>query len=705
MILFKKDWEKYPSAIPDKKTNNGYFLDFAAKLYREAGVENCLWPISLLNPEIQGLDPRSPKLTFEEKLAIKNECYNNIWYYLRECLLIPPAVGEGGNQFRANRANMSLIWSYCNHIDYLLIQPRQTGKSISSDALSSWLLYVKYRNTRIGLVTKSDELRAENASRLRRIKEYLPAYLVVQDRNDSLSNEMVTYKSRGNRYAIAVSRADENGAYRVGRGNTTPTNIWDEAPYIANIRIAYSACMASGDAVIQEAKKKGLPYGSIITTTAGKQDDRDGAFIYKLWAEAMRWSDKLYDCKDEDDLRETVKRHCKGRKILINGTWSHLQVGVSDKQHYENMAKNAAEGGDADRDYFNIWTVGGMKNPLDKELLARINASAKYSEYSEILPGGFIIHWYLTRDELEARRLTLPAVVGSDTSEGGGRDALSLVIEDYTDLSVLGVSVVNEALIPRYADFLFEFMMRYPTSVLIPERKSTGQTFIDYLCIRLHAEGVDPFARIYNTIVQDHEVNPDAYMEISRPMNTRDDSFYVRRKTKFGFCTGTTTRKTLYQEILKIAARKGAGKVHDKQLIAEISGLEDKNGRVDHSRDGHDDTVIAWLLPVWLLVYGRNLGYYGIDRKKVLAKAVEEDNQTPEERMASYQLDELNDAMEETIKVLRETNNPVLITKYEAQLRYLEGELQGMGVQNINVSSLIEEMNATRRRDAYSRYR
>lgn len=64
------------------------------------------------------------------------------------------------------------------------------------------------------------------------------------------------------------------------------------------------------------------------------------------------------------------------------------------------------------------------------------------------------------------------------------------MIEDYTDLSVLGVSVVNEALIPRYADFLFEFMMRYPTSVLIPERKSTGQTFIDYLCIRLHAEGL-----------------------------------------------------------------------------------------------------------------------------------------------------------------------------------------------------------------------
>jgi hypothetical protein len=194
-------------------------------------------------------------------------------------------------------------------------------------------------------------------------------------------------------------------------------------------------------------------------------------------------------------------------------------------------------------------------------------------------------------------------------------------------------------------------------------------------------------------------------MEIRRPLNTRDDSFYVRRKTKFGFCTGTTTRKTLYSEILKIAARKGASKVHDKQLIAEISGLEDKNGRVDHSRDGHDDTVIAWLLPVWFLVYGRNHSYYGIDRKKVMSKAVEADNLSPEERQQNYELDELNEALEETIAVLRETSNPVLITKYEAQLRFLEGELQTKGVQNINVSNLIEELNQSRRRDSYSRYR
>lgn len=705
MILFEQDWKKFPSAIPDMKTNNGYFLDFAGKLAHHSGIKNCYWPISLLNPELSGLDPFSPNLTIDEKFAIKMEAFNNIWYYLRECLLIPPAVGDGGNQFRANRANMSLIWSYCNHIDYLLIQPRQTGKSISADALSSWLLYIRYRNARIGLVTKSDELRSENAARLRKIKEYLPPYLVVQDRNDSLNDSLVTYKKRANRFAIAVSRADENGAYRVGRGNTTPTNFWDEAPYIANIKIAYTACMASGDAVIKEAKRKGYPYGSLITTTAGKQDDRDGSFIYDMWVKACRWSDTFYDLKDEETLREVVKSHCKGRKIIINGTWSHLQVGVSDKEHYENMAKNSAEGEDADRDYFNIWTVGGLKNPLNNTLLKRIVASKRVVEYSEIFDGNFIMQWFITKEQLDAKRATMTFVIGADTSEGGGNDSLTMVALDPIDCNVLGTSAISEVLLPRYAEFIYQILVKYPKSIYIPERKSTGQSFIDYLCIKLHSDGIDPFKRIYNVIVQDKDVNPNEFSEIQGDLSIRNDAFYIRRKTKFGFCTGTTTRKTLYGEILQIAAKRGGGKVNDEMLIAEILGLEEKGGRVDHTSGRHDDRVIAWLLTVWLLIYGNNLAYYGLDRNMILSRAMEDDELNPSQRADQNHIDDLNASLNETLEILKDIQNPMLIERYESKLRYIEGQLSECGVQSVNISSLIEELYNERAKRSYRGYR
>jgi hypothetical protein len=240
--------------------------------------------------------------------------------------------------------------------------------------------------------------------------------------------------------------------------------------------------------------------------------------------------------------------------------------------------------------------------------------------------------------------------------------------------------------------------MKYRRSVLIPERKSTGQTFIDYLCIRLHAAGVDPFTRIFNSIVDEGETNVNAFMEIRNALGARDDAFYISRKTKFGFCTGSTTRKTLYNVILKIAAAKAGHCVRDAQLIAELLGLEDKGGRIDHGETGHDDTVIAWLLTVYLLVYGRNLHYYGIERNLLMSRVASDNPDSPEEEARQDMIDVLNRQVDDCIEILQRTDNPMLVQKYQSRLENLQEELESYGVQGINISTLIEEINERKRR-------
>ncbi|UCR74861.1 terminase large subunit [Serratia phage BUCT660] len=703
MILHKKDWDKFPSAIPHISTKNKSFKRFVGVL-QKMGIENCWWPLALLNPELANVDPFDPNLTDSQKAAVKLEAEYNIWYYLRECVLVPNPAGDGGDMFRANRANMSLIWSYMNHVAYLLIQPRQTGKSISSYVLYSWLLYIKYRKTRISLVTKSDELRAETTTKVRQIRELLPPYMTITDKTDTIAGDKATYNVRQNLLAVAVSRSDPAGANKVGRGNTSPTVGWDEAPFITHIKIAYTAAMPGMNAAIKAARDRGMPYGTIMTTTAGEQTDRDGEFIHKMWTEAAPWTEHFLDAGDQDKLEGMVKLSCKGRQVLINGTWSHTQVGVSDREHYDNMARAQADGPEADRDFFNIWTSGGANNPLDKGTLAQIVASQRYSDYSEVFAGGYVIHWYLSKEELEERRPNLQMIVGADTSEGGGNDALTLIFTDPYDLSVLGTSVINEALIPKYAEFLHQMLVRYPKSVFIPERKSTGQTFIDYLCIMLHKDGIDPFTRIYNTIVNESDSDRVAFQEIKGSMDHRDDSFYIRRKTKFGFCTGTTTRRTLYSEILQIAGKKGASRVHDKVLISELTGLVSKNGRVDHASGKHDDTVIAWLLSVWLLVYGRNLDYYGIDARRVMTRALESSGMSKEEEQRHMDIEALQRQIESTLEQLKSADSPALAIRYEKRITHLSEMLSEMGIDSVNISGKIEEINDERRRKVYNNY-
>lgn len=702
MILFEKDWDKYPNATVNHLTKNTSFINYAAIL-KALGVKNYLWPLSTLNPALVGVDPHSPEINLAQMGWIKFECEQNPWYYLRECLIVPAPSGIGGDPFRANRANMSMIWSFLNHVDYMLIQPRQTGKTITISGLISWLLYIKLWNTRIGLVTKSDDLRRDTAEKVRQMQGGLPGYLTINDRRDSITDALVTYKTRKNRFVLSVSRGDPAGAIKVGRGNTVPVNLWDEFPFIPHVKIAYGAAMPGTDAAYANARQKGLPYGSLITTTAGSQDSRDGQFAYSILSKAAKWSDTMFDCDDENDYRETVKAHCRGRKIIVNGTWSHSQMGVPDAVHYSNIANSTQEGDDAARDYFNIWTVGGESHPLDKATLRKIKESQIDPQYDEKF-GKFIINWFYPEHIVETF-VNKVMLVGNDTSEGGGNDGLTLYFIDPEDGGVLGSCSLNETLLPHYGEFVANVLIKYERSLYIPERKSTGQTFIDTVCIALHAEGIDPFRRIFNSIVQESDSDVDAFTKIRGDVRSRDDAFYIKRKTKFGFSTGVKTRKELYDSVFQFMAKKAGTRCRCVTLINQIMGLESKNGRVDHSSKGNDDSVIAWLLCGWVLLYGVHLEYYGIKVSTIFSKAAEDREVSSEEIMRRIAIEELNDRMEDLLERLKTTDIPILVTRYEKELSLIEQELAELGMESVNIRSKIDDINKERYKRVEKYYR
>jgi len=702
VILFEKDWDKYPNATVNHLTKNTSFINYAAIL-KALGVKNYLWPLSTLNPALVGVDPHSPEINLAQMGWIKFECEQNPWYYLRECLIVPAPSGIGGDPFRANRANMSMIWSFLNHVDYMLIQPRQTGKTITISGLISWLLYIKLWNTRIGLVTKSDDLRRDTAEKVRQMQGGLPGYLTINDRRDSITDALVTYKTRKNRFVLSVSRGDPAGAIKVGRGNTVPVNLWDEFPFIPHVKIAYGAAMPGTDAAYANARQKGLPYGSLITTTAGSQDSRDGQFAYSILSKAAKWSDTMFDCDDENDYRETVKAHCRGRKIIVNGTWSHSQMGVPDAVHYSNIANSTQEGDDAARDYFNIWTVGGESHPLDKATLRKIKESQIDPQYDEKF-GKFIINWFYPEHIVDTF-VNKVMMVGNDTSEGGGNDGLTLYFIDPEDGGVLGSCSLNETLLPHYGEFVANVLIKYERALYIPERKSTGQTFIDTVCIALHAEGIDPFRRIFNSIVQESDSDVDAFTKIRGDVRSRDDAFYIKRKTKFGFSTGVKTRKELYDSVFQFMAKKAGTRCRCVTLINQIMGLESKNGRVDHSSKGNDDSVIAWLLCGWVLLYGVHLEYYGIKVSTIFSKAAEDREVSSEEIMRRIAIEELNDRMEDLLERLKTTDIPILVTRYEKELSLIEQELAELGMESVNIRSKIDDINKERYKRVEKYYR
>lgn len=714
MILFESDWERYPDAIPDYQTTNQTFITLVAK-YKKMGIKNYEFILALHQPELQGVDPHSPYLSMETMSKIALECYRNPWYFFREVVRVPPQGSPTAKPFRANRGNIALYWLFFNHIDPCLIQPRQTGKSVSTDCLMIYILLIGAINTRINMLTKDDELRRENIERMKNIRVYLPPYLQSQNKKDSDNSVEVTCRARNNRYGTMVAQKSEAAANNVGRGLTAPVAHIDEAPFVAYIDVSLPAMLTAGSAARNEAKAAGMPYGSIFTTTAGKLDTREGKYMYEMIHGGVVWSEKLFDCENEEELHRFVKDNSPGVKPLVNITLSHRQLGYTDEWLYETMKENNATGEKADRDFFNRWTSGGLSSPLETWLNIKIRESQKDVKYTDMyrIDGAcYMIRWYIPEEDIEGRIALNGCILGMDTSDAVGRDSTTLLFIDPVTLEVLGCANINETLIPRLITWVGDLMEKFPRMVLIPERRSTGQTLIDSLIIRLVSRGIDPFRRIYNRVVDEPYQFQEEWRLIQSDVSRRNPAFYDKMKKHFGFATsgsGQHSRSGLYNETLLKAAKLGCDKCYDKYLIDEITSLVKKNDRIDHSVSGHDDMVIAWLLSVWFLTTSKNLSFYGIEGALSETTEARENVAAKQKKTDRYDIfvDQQQAAIKKEIEMLlesiRKTNDEVLAMRLERRVKVLDSRLKEDYSSVSSIDALLSEAKSQRMKGARER--
>jgi hypothetical protein len=682
MILYANDWQRFPTAIPDYNTSNKSFLHLA-RLYHEMGVQNCLFPLALYNPELVGVDPYSTTLTLQQKADIGAECRWNIWYYLREVVRIPPNASNEPIKFIANRGNIATFWAFFNNIDAALIQPRQTGKSTSTDTMMIWLLYIGADNSRIALFTLNDKLRKENINRLKRIRDLLPKYLVHLSPNDADNKFELSCEERGNRYIANVGQNSEAAANAQGRGFTAPVMQFDEPPFTPFIGDSIPAALAAGVAVRREAERNNRPYGNIFTTTAGKKDDRDGKYIYDMIQDGAPWSEMFLDATDKADLSNLIKLN-GGRKkdpndpgsLLLNITMSHRQLGYTDEWLAETIAIAKATGEKADRDFFNRWTAGSQQSPLSVALNEIIRSGEREVLWTERSKDNYLFRWYIKKEEHAERMANGHFVFGLDTSDAGPGDGVALVLVDARDMSVVGAGTYTETNLIRLSNYFADLLVKYENTTLIIERKSSGQSIIDNLLMVLPKYGLDPFKRMFNKIVDEKDQRQEEWKEIKRSVSYRSDRFYDGFKTAFGFFTDKNTRPLITEVVLQNSAKQVGHLIRDKSLINEILGLVVKNGRVDHQSGGHDDHVIAWLMTHWLLTHGRHLDEYGIPANYALQGVTENGKEATEEQIEGRRVqEEVMIQIDMVTAELERCQDEILVYKLEHRLKTLISRL------------------------------
>lgn len=678
MILFEEDWSLHPEAIAvsASQTANQSFIRIA-QVYRAMGVKNHTFMLALHDTRLIGVDPFDPNLTIEQMGMITAECKINPWYFFREVARVP-AIGDGDViMFEANRGNIAAIWCFFNHAFTVLIQPRQTGKTFVADVLKVLLMNITCKNTVINLLTAGETLRKENIDKIKQITDELPAYLNMRNNSDSNNSETITVKANENKLYTHLPQAAEKAAYKLGRGFTSPIFFGDEVAYCLNISISLPAALASLGAAQERAKKQGTPYGTMLTTTAGKKDEPDGGYIFDTLQDGVMWDERYFDCKDQPSFEAMVCDATRDGDFILNLTFNHRQLGKTDDWLRERIRKARQKGEDAERDYLNKWTSGSQSHPLDASVLEIISKSALVTTFTDITaPYGYIIRWYIKESEVKHRLANGRFVMGMDPSDAGGGDDIGMVIVDVDTLEVIGAGHYNRTSTLTFSVWVADLLEQYPNITAIIERKSSGAYILDALLSMLPARGIDPFKRLYNTIVQNKGEHPERYKEICVPMNRRDSGIYERLKTAFGWATsasGATSRTELYSTTLRRAAELSGDRVRDQSLIAQVLGLITKNNRIDHANGKHDDLVIGWLLSQWLIGQGKHLSHYGIDN--VMGKLFTKKDETPREQYDREKQQEIRRRILEIGDRLSSEIDENVSAKLEQELRLLDSQI------------------------------
>lgn len=701
MLLFHEQWrEEYPYAIVDDKTKNTSFIRYAA-LLKSMGVKNNLWPLVLMNKELQGVDPFDPNLSTEQMMLISLECHENPMYFFREISRDPKGTPDEPIIFRANRGNMALFWLFFNHITTFLIQIRQTGKSFSTDTLMTYLLNVRCKKTEINLLTKDDTLRAANLERLKNIQSELPFYIKQKHRGDISNTEELSVKSLGNRYRGHVPNKSPKMALNVGRGLTSPIFQIDEIAFIFNIAISLPAALAAGTAERDRARRLGEPFGTIFTTTAGKKDDPDGAYAYEMVQNSAIWSEKFMDAKNNDELQRIVRANSPKGELRVNCTFNHRQLGFTDEWLKRAIEEANAKGEDADRDFGNVWTSGSQVSPLSVQLLARIRDSQRLDPHIQLTGNhGYATRWFVDENQVEHVMRNEFHIMSIDSSDAVGLDDMAMSLRNVKTGGITGAGTFNETNIITFCEWLVEWFVKYEHFVLIIERRSTGASILDYLLLMLPTRNIDPFKRIYNRCVQDAEEFPDRYKEISKPMYSRGNDIYVKYKKMFGWATsgtGATSRSELYGNTFQQIAKLTADKVHDVKTINQILSLIIRNGRVDHPAGGNDDHVVSWLLSGWLLIQGRNLHHYGINSKMVLIdNKVNQEINNPVVLYNSARQNHYRNLIEVLVDELKRERDTFIVQRLEQKIRSISMDLTEEDRKILSVDDLLLKLRDDR---------
>ena len=286
--------------------------------------------------------------------------------------------------------------------------------------------------------------------------------------------------------------------------------------------------------------------------------------------------------------------------------------------------------------------LNGDPTAIKRELLLQRIRGSKDSPFSEedlmaiqeIKPVVIEEHYIMDIYQLnvyKTLRKEFPYLVGVDVATGVNNDSTAVsVVNPYT----LQVDAEFRSPIMSYPDlkrFLYQLVKKYiPNAVLCIEKNHGGDSVIQ-----------DLRETVLNRNLY-HSMSKDLVDDNNAKITNGHIEREVERRRSFGVFTGKNSR-ALMIDLLFLTVQENKDRITSHFIIDDILKLVRKNGKVQAAVGEHDDSIMSYLIALYVYTYGKNLNRWGIVQGMKEPGYENDDKNAQDQDAYQYMLDNLSE--------------------------------------------------------------
>lgn len=459
-------------------------------------------------------------------------------------------------------------------------------------------------NSQFIFINKDGDNAKTNLKRLQDQIDLLPEYMrcesiIEEDGHRTKAKRNATEirnPVNGNNVIVKPKATSYDAALSIARGLTAPVQHYDEPEFTSHIKTIISNSVSTYETAATNAKRNHAMYGRIFTCTPGDLDTQMGQEAQEILDKTAKWTERLYSMAPEqiDKWLEAQGEDCNK---IIYIEYSYTQIGKTESWLKDISAK-IQDPLTVRREILLQRLHGSSLSPFPQEDIEYI-VESEQKPIDEL----WLLDYYKFDIYKKLDKHT-PYIVGVDCSTGTGSDNNAItVINPYTVQpdAEFECSYIGET---QYENILKELIKVIPRAVLVIERNSMGDGIIDHL---LHSP-------ISNRLYFDKDKD---LVESNMRANESVESILKKQtsiKTYYGVYTSNQSRDDM-MAILARHVNEYKEKFVSHNVIRDLSRLVRKpNGKVEAGNGFHDDSIMSYLIALYVYYHGNNLSVFGINK-------------------------------------------------------------------------------------------